>query len=66
MNARIKEQGSFSLDGRIFKWAYDDADKLEVWNWELGHRSEPVNGSDKERLARELALKLIEVRLSRN
>ena len=53
MNARIKEQGSFRLDGRIFRWAYDEADVLEVWNWQYGRSLEQLQGADKDGLARE-------------
>ena len=62
MNAKIKEQGSVRLDGRIFKWAYDEADVLEVWNWQYGRSLEQLQGADKEGFARELALKLIDAR----
>ena len=65
MDARITEEGRFKLDGRIFRWAYDEADVLEVWNWQYGRSLEPLQGADKEGLARELALKLIDAREDR-
>ena len=66
MNAKIKEQGSVRLAGHIFKWAYDEADVLEVWNWQYGQSSEQLQGADKDSLARELALKLIDTREDRS
>ena len=62
MTARLKGKGSFRLNGHIFEWAYDEADVLEVWNWQYGQSSEQLQGADKDRLARELALKLIDTR----
>ncbi len=66
MSARIKKQGSFTLDGCIFKWAYDEIDVLEVWNWQYGQSSQQLQGADRDRLARELALKLIDTRADRS
>ncbi len=40
MTARLKGKGSFRLNGHIFEWAYDEADVLEVWNWQYGQSSE--------------------------
>ena len=62
MTARIKDEGSFHLDGRLFRWAYDEADLLEVWNWQYGRNSVQLRGADVQKLARELALQLIEER----
>ncbi len=64
--ARLKEKGSFRLNGHIFEWAYDEADELEVWNWQYGQISEQLQGADKDRLARELALMLIDTREDRS
>ncbi len=66
MTARLKGKGSFRLNGHIFEWAYDEADVLEVWNWQYGQSSEQLQGADKGRLARELALKLIDTREDRS
>jgi len=66
MTARLKGKGSFRLNGHIFEWAYDEADVLEVWNWQYGQSSEQLQGADKDRLARELALKLIDTREDRS
>ena len=66
MSARLKGKGSFRLNGHIFEWAYDEADVLEVWNWQYGQSSEQLQGADKDRLARELALKLIDTREDRS
>ncbi len=60
MDARITEEGRFKLDGRIFRWAYDEADVLEVWNRQYGRSLEQLQGADKDGLTRELALKLID------
>ncbi len=66
MTARLKGKGSFRLNGHIFEWAYDEADVLEVWNWQYGQSSEQLQGADRDRLARELALKLIDTREDRS
>ena len=65
MTARLKGKGSFRLNGHIFEWAYDEADVLEVWNWQYGRSMERLQDADKDELARELALKLIETREDR-
>ena len=62
MKARIKEEGSFTIDGRVFRWAYDEADLLEVWNWQYGRNWAQRRGAELEKLARKLALELIEDR----
>ena len=62
IHSRIKEEGSFKLDGRVFKWAYDEADILEVWNWQYERTSDQLRKADREKLARELALKLLDAR----
>ena len=46
----------------MFKWAYDEADILEVWNWQYERTSDQLRKADREKLARELALKLLDAR----
>jgi hypothetical protein len=36
MHSRIAKEGSFILDGRTFRWAYDESNMLEVWSWRSG------------------------------
>ncbi len=66
MTAKLKGEGSFRVSGHIFEWAYDEADVLEVWNWQYGRSMERLQDADKDGLARELALKLIDTREDRS
>lgn len=59
MKGKITAEGSFTIDGRVFRWAYDEADLLEVWNWQYGRNWAQLRGAEIDKLARKLALDLI-------
>ena len=62
MSAEITEQGQVTVEGRTFKWAYDTADMLEVWNWQYGRSWAKAEGIAPATLARRRALELIAAR----
>lgn len=56
---RIVREGAALVDGAKFRWAYDSAGTLEVWNWRYGRCCRVLNSAATHILIRRTAMDLI-------
>ena len=57
---RIVREGAAYVDGAKFRWAYDSAGVLEVWNWRYGRSCRCAGSAATDILIRRTAMDLIE------